>query len=206
MKSPLLLLLAAAFAAPVFANDAKPAAAKPDLGKGEEIATKVCGACHAFDGNRGLTANPILQGQHPEYLVKQLKDFKSGVRANAVMKGFASTLSDEDMRNVAAFYASKTAKPGFATNKETLAMGERIYRGGIADRKIAACAGCHSPNGAGIPVQYPRLAGQHGEYSENQLIAFRSGQRANSLQMAGVAAKLNDKEIKALADYMAGLR
>ena len=206
MKSPLLLLLAAAFAAPVFANDAKPAAAKPDLGKGEEIATKVCGACHAFDGNRGLTANPILQGQHPEYLVKQLKDFKSGVRANAVMKGFASTLSDEDMRNVAAFYASKTAKPGFATNKDTLAMGERIYRGGIADRKIAACAGCHSPNGAGIPVQYPRLAGQHGEYSENQLIAFRSGQRANSLQMAGVAAKLNDKEIKALADYMAGLR
>ena len=206
MKSPLLLLLAAVFAAPVFANDAKPAAAKPDLGKGEEIATKVCGACHAFDGNRGLTANPILQGQHPEYLVKQLKDFKSGVRANAVMKGFASTLSAEDMRNVAAFYASKTAKPGFATNKDTLAMGERIYRGGIADRKIAACAGCHSPNGAGIPVQYPRLAGQHGEYSENQLIAFRSGQRANSLQMAGVAAKLNDKEIKALADYMAGLR
>ena len=206
MKSPLLLLLAAVFAAPVFANDAKPAAAKPDLGKGEEIATKVCGACHAFDGNRGMTANPILQGQHPEYLVKQLKDFKSGVRANAVMKGFASTLSDEDMRNVAAFYASKTAKPGFATNKDTLAMGERIYRGGIADRKIAACAGCHSPNGAGIPVQYPRLAGQHGEYSENQLIAFRSGQRANSLQMAGVAAKLNDKEIKALADYMAGLR
>ena len=206
MKSPLLLLLAAVFAAPALANDAKPAAAKPDLGKGEEIATKVCGACHAFDGNRGLTANPILQGQHPEYLVKQLKDFKSGVRANAVMKGFASTLSDEDMRNVAAFYASKTAKPGFATNKDTLAMGERIYRGGIADRKIAACAGCHSPNGAGIPVQYPRLAGQHGEDSENQLIAFRSGQRANSLQMAGVAAKLNDKEIKALADYMAGLR
>ena len=206
MKSPLLLLLAAVFAAPVFANDAKPAAAKPDLGKGEEIATKVCGACHAFDGNRGLTANPILQGQHPEYLVKQLKDFKSGVRANAVMKGFASTLSDEDMRNVAAFYASKTAKPGFATNKDTLAMGERIYRGGIADRKIAACAGCHSPNGAGIPVQYPRIAGQHGEYAEAQLIAFRSGLRANSLQMAGVAAKLNDREIKALADYMAGLR
>lgn len=206
MKSPLLLLLAAAFAAPVWASDAKPAAAKPDLGKGEEIATKVCGACHAFDGNRGLTANPILQGQHPEYLVKQLKDFKSGVRANAVMKGFATTLSDEDMINVAAFYASKTAKPGFATNKDTLAMGERIYRGGIADRKIAACAGCHSPNGAGIPVQYPRIAGQHGEYSEAQLNAFRSGQRANSLQMAGVAAKLNDKEIKALADYMAGLR
>ena len=206
MKSPLLLLLAAAFAAPVLASDAAKPAAKPDLGKGEAIATQVCGACHAFDGNRGLSANPILQGQHPEYLVKQLHDFKSGARNNAVMKGFASTLSDDDMRNVAAFYASKTAKPGFATNKDTLAMGERIYRGGIADRRIAACAGCHSPNGAGIPVQFPRVAGQHGEYSEAQLNAFRSGLRTNSLQMSGVAAKLNDKEIKALADYMAGLR
>ena len=150
MKSPLLLLLAAAFAAPVFANDAKPAAAKPDLGKGEEIATKVCGACHAFDGNRGLTANPILQGQHPEYLVKQLKDFKSGKRNNAIMKGFATTLSDDDMRNIAYWLTSKPAKPGFAKDKELVALGERIYRGGIAERKIAACAGCHSPNGAGI--------------------------------------------------------
>ena len=110
------------------------------------------------------------------------------------------------MRDVAAFYASKTAKPGFATDKETVLLGERIYRGGIADRKIAACAGCHSPNGAGIPAQYPRVGGQHGEYAEAQLIAFRSGLRANSLQMAGVAAKLNDREIKAVADYMAGLR
>jgi cytochrome c553 len=109
------------------------------------------------------------------------------------------------MRDVAAFYASKTAKPGVATNKATLLLGERIYRGGIADRRIAACAGCHSPNGAGIPAQYPRLSGQHGEYAEAQLNAFRSGQRANSLPMTGVAAKLNDREIKALADYMAGL-
>ena len=205
MKSTLLLLLALACSAPVFASDAKPAP-KADLAKGEDIATKVCAACHAFDGSRGLPANPILQGQHPEYLRKQLQDFKSGARTNAVMKGFAATLSDEDMRNVSAFYASKTAKPGFATNKDTLLLGERIYRGGIADRRIAACAGCHSPNGAGIPVQYPRIAGQHGEYAEAQLIAFRSGLRANSLQMTGVAAKLNDREIKALADYMAGLR
>jgi cytochrome c553 len=206
MKSPLLLLLALAFSAPVLASDAKPAAPKADAAKGEAIATQVCGACHAFDGARGLPANPILQGQHPEYLLKQLRDFKSGTRNNAVMKGFASTLSDQDMRDVAAFYASKTAKPGVATNKDTLLLGERIYRGGIADRRIAACAGCHSPNGAGIPAQYPRVSGQHGEYSEAQLIAFRSGLRANSLPMAGVAAKLNDKEIKALADYMAGLR
>ena len=205
MKSPLLLLAALAFSAPVLASDAKPAP-KPDPAKGEAIATQVCGACHAFDGARGLPANPILQGQHPEYLAKQLHDFKSGARDSAVMKGFASTLSDEDIRNVAAFYASKTAKPGFATNKDTLLLGERIYRGGVADRRIAACAGCHSPNGAGIPVQYPRLAGQHGEYAEAQLNAFRSGARANSPQMIGVAAKLNDREIKALADYMAGLR
>ncbi len=205
MKSPLLLLLATALSAPVLASDAKPAP-RADPAKGQAIATQVCGACHSFDGSRGLTANPILQGQHPEYLAKQLADFKSGARNNAIMKGFASTLSPEDMKNVAAFYASKTAKPGFAKDKETLLLGERIYRGGIADRQIAACAGCHSPNGAGIPVQYPRLGGQHGEYSEAQLIAFRSGLRANSLQMAGVAAKLNDREIKAVADYMAGLR
>jgi cytochrome c553 len=206
MKTPSLLLLALLCAAPVLASDAKPAAAKPDLAKGEAIATQVCVACHSVDGSRGLPANPILQGQHPEYLAKQLHDFKSGARNNAIMKGFATTLSDQDMKNVSAFYASKAAKPGFATNKDTLLLGERIYRGGIADRRIAACAGCHSPSGAGIPVQYPRLSGQHAEYAAAQLSAFRSGQRANSLQMTGVAAKLNDVEIKALADYMAGLR
>jgi len=205
MKSLLLLLLATAICAPALAADAKPAP-KPDVAKGEAIATQVCAACHSIDGSRGLPANPILQGQHPEYLAKQLADFKSGARANAIMKGFASTLSPEDMKNVAAFYATKTAKPGFAKDKESLLLGERIYRGGIADRQIAACAGCHSPNGAGIPVQYPRLGGQHGEYSEAQLVAFRSGLRANSLQMAGVAAKMNDREIKAVADYLAGLR
>mgnify|MGYP000175573360 CR=1 FL=1 len=204
MKSPLLLLLALAFTAPVLAADPRPAD-KGDAAKGETIASQVCVACHTFDGTRGLSANPILQGQHPEYLLKQLRDFKSGARNNAVMKGFASTLSDQEMRDVAAFYASKTAKPGFATNKDTLLLGERIYRGGVADRQIAACAGCHSPNGAGIPAQYPRVGGQHGDYSEAQLIAFRSGLRTNSAPMAGVAAKLNDREIKALADYMAGL-
>ncbi len=209
MKSLLLLLVTTAvtttFALPVLASDAQ-TSPKPDVAKGEAIATQVCVACHSLDGSRGLPANPILQGQHPEYLAKQLADFKSGARNNAIMKGFASTLSPEDMKNVAAFYATKTAKPGFAKDKATLLEGEKIYRGGIADRQIAACAGCHSPNGAGIPVQYPRLGGQHGEYSEAQLIAFRSGLRANSLQMAGVAAKLNDREIKAVADYLAGLR
>ena len=101
---------------------------------------------------------------------------------------------------------SKTAKPGFAKDKELVAMGERIYRGGIADRQIAACAGCHSPNGAGIPAQYPRLSGQHADYTASQLNMFRDGTRANSIQMNQVASKLNDKEIKAVSDYIAGLR
>ena len=167
---------------------------------------QVCGACHTSDGTRGLPANPILQDQHPEYLVKQLTEFKSGKRENAVMTAMASTLNEADMRNVAAFYASKQAKPGAATNKDTVRMGERIYRGGIADRHIPACAGCHTPNGAGIPAQYPRLGGQHAEYAAAQLTAFRDGTRNNSEQMTGIAARLNDREIKALADYMAGLR
>ena len=182
------------------------AAAKPDLAKGQTTSTNVCAACHTSDGSRGSPANPILQGQHPEYLVKQLAEFKSGKRANAVMKGMASTLSEDDMRNVAAFYAGKQAKPGFAKNKDLVALGEKIYRGGIAERNIPACAACHSPTGAGIPAQYPRMAGQHADYTEAQLVAFRSGVRKNSAQMTGVAAKMNDREIKAVADYIAGLR
>lgn len=193
-------------AMPAAAADAKVVAVKPDPAKGEAIATQVCSACHTFDGSRGVPANPILQNQHPEYLAKQLADYKAGARDNAIMKGFASTLSAEDMKNVAAFYASKIPKPGFAKNEESLVLGEQIYRGGIANRNIPACAGCHSPSGAGIPSQYPRLGGQHSDYTEAQLIAFRSGARANNLAMAGVAAKLNDREIKALADYIAGLR
>ena len=110
------------------------------------------------------------------------------------------------MRNVSYWVTSKTAKPGFAKDKELVAMGERIYRGGIADRQIAACAGCHSPNGAGIPAQYPRLSGQHADYTASQLNMFRDGTRANSIQMNQVASKLNDKEIKAVSDYIAGLR
>ena len=208
MKSAVILftsLLLAASATFAAEGEVK-AAAKPDLAKGEATATNVCSACHTRDGSRGSPANPIIQGQHPEYLVKQLTEFKSGKRANAIMSGMAATLTDADMKNVAAFYAGKTAKPGFAKNKELVALGEKIYRGGIADRMIPACAGCHSPTGAGIPAQYPRLAGQHSDYTEAQLVAFRGGVRKNSAQMTGVAAKLNDKEIKAVADYMAGLR
>jgi len=213
MKSIAKLSLVAALAAIPFlaaantsAPEAPAKAAKPDLAKGEASFGAVCAACHAADGNSGTPANPKLAQQHPEYLVKQLQEFKSGKRANAIMSGMAAALSDEDMRNIAYWLATKPAKPGFAKDKETVALGERIYRGGIADRQVPACAGCHSPNGAGIPSQYPRLSGQHADYAAAQLTAFRDGMRKNNNAMSQVAAKLNDREIKALADYVAGLR
>jgi len=199
------LLLATAVSASYAAEGAAKAAAKPDVAKGQATSTNVCAACHTNDGSRGSPANPIIQGQHPEYIVKQLQEFKEGKRANPIMSGMAAPLSEADMKNVAAFYAGKTAKPGFAKNKDLVTLGEKIYRGGIADRMIPACAGCHSPTGAGIPAQYPRLAGQHADYTEAQLLAFRAGTRKNSAPMTGVAAKMNDREIKAVADYIAGL-
>lgn len=209
LAAPLLsCLLLVAASASFAAEEAKPAAAapaKPDLAKGQATATNVCAACHTSDGSRGSPANPIIQGQHPEYLAKQLTEFKNGKRTNPIMQGMAAALSEADMKNVAAFYSSKQPKPGFAKNKDSVALGEKIYRGGIADRMVPACAGCHGPSGAGIPSQYPRLSGQHADYTAAQLNAFRSGARANSAQMTGVAAKMNDKEIKAVSDYIAGL-
>jgi cytochrome c553 len=207
MKSfaPLLssLMLIAFAIAP--ATAAEPAA-KPDLAKGQAISTNVCGACHTADGSRGSPANPIIQGQHPEYLAKQLAEFKAGKRANPIMQGMAAPLSDADIKNVSAFYATKQAKPGFAKSKDTVALGEKIYRGGLADRNVPACSGCHGPTGSGLPSQYPQLRGQHADYTQAQLKAFRDGGRKNSAQMTGVVARLNDKEIKAVADYIAGMR
>lgn len=201
-----LLALAFAAAGAVQASTPPAAPALPDLAKGQKTAADVCAACHTTDGSRGSPANPILAGQHPEYLIKQLTEFKAGKRKNAVMSGMVAALSEDDMRNVAYFYAGKTAKPGFAKNKTTVALGEKIYRGGIADRSIPACAACHGPTGAGIPSQYPRIQGQHADYTAAQMLAFRDGSRANSAQMTGVAARMNDAEIKAVSDYIAGLR
>ena len=195
-----MLMGSAAFAA------TESAPAGPDLAKGQAISAQVCAACHTADGSRGAPVNPIIAGQHPEYLVKQLTEFKSGKRENPIMKGMASPLSEDDIINVAAFYASKQAKPGFAKNKDTIRLGEKIYRGGILERNVPACSGCHSPTGVGIPAQFPRLSGQHSDYTEAQLIAFRSGARVNSAQMMAIAAKMSDREIKAVADYIAGLR
>ena len=194
-----------AFAGSAFANEAAPAA-KIDTAAGEATYTAVCAACHGADGNAGSPEYPRLAGQHPEYLAKQLHEFKSGKRANAIMSGFSAMLDDADMQNISAWLAVQKPKAGAAKDKELVTLGEQIYRGGIADRNIPACAGCHSPNGAGIPSQYPRLSGQHAAYTEAQLKALRDGTRANNNVMHEVAAKMNDREIKAVADYAAGLR
>lgn len=205
--APLILAVATAFAMSANAQDAAPAkAAQPDLAKGEASFAAMCAACHGADGNSPAPTFPKLAQQHPQYLVKQLQEFKSGKRANPIMLGFASALSDDDMKNLAYFIATKKVSDGAASDKALVSLGERIYRGGIADRQVPACSGCHSPNGAGIPAQYPRLAGQWADYVVAQLVAFRDGVRGNSTQMTGVAAKMNDREIKAVADYIAGLR
>lgn len=207
LAAPIAAIALAALASlPAQANTATPAGPKPDLAKGQVIATQVCTACHAADGSRGSPAYPILAGQHSEYLSKELQDLKSGKRVSPVMQGFAGTLSEDDIRNVAAFYASKSAKPGFAKHKDQVKLAEKIYRAGIPDRGVPACSGCHSPNGAGIPVQYPRIGGQHADYTEAQLRGFRSGSRTNSVQMLSITERMTDREIAAMADYLAGLR
>ena len=192
-----------------FAAAADKPAAKADLARGSQIATQVCAACHAADGNSPAAANPKLAGQHPEYLSKQLAGFKENkARKNPVMMAFAAALTSEDMVNVSAHFAAQKPKEGAARNAATVKMGEKIYRGGVSDKGIAACASCHGPAGAGIPAQYPRLAGQWADYTKTQLVAFRAGERQNDPQgmMRGVAAKLSDKEIDAVADYIAGLK
>jgi cytochrome c553 len=204
MKLTASLLCTAALAALSFRAQAQ--SIKHDMAKGAALFGQMCVACHAADGNSTTPANPKLAQQHPEYLIKQLKEYKSGKRANAIMSGFAAGLSEEDMRNVAYWLASQKATTGAATDAELVRLGERIYRGGIPDRQIASCSGCHSPNGAGIPAQYPRLSGQHADYTAEQLRQFRSGTRKNNVQMTGVAAKMNDREILAVSEFIAGLR
>jgi cytochrome c553 len=188
-------------------------AAKPDAGKGQSVASQVCSACHAADGNGIGAANPKLAGQNFDYLHKQLQNFKpqggkKAERDNPVMAGMVANLSLADMKNVAAYYSGQKLKPAKATDKELAALGQKIYRGGVSASGIPACAGCHGPAGAGIPAQYPRIAGQFAEYVEEQLKAFRAGTRTNDPNgmMRGVAVRLNDREIKAVAQYVAGLR
>jgi cytochrome c553 len=185
---------------------AAPAAAKPDLNAGSNKYGQVCAACHGADGNSGIPANPKLAQQHTDYIVKQLAEFKSGKRPSPIMQPIAAQLSEADMRNIGFWAASQKAKPGFAKDKELVSLGEKIFRGGLLDKQVAACAGCHSPNGAGVPSQFPRLAGQHADYTYAQLVNFQNGARKNSPQMVDIATRLSDREMKAVSDYIAGLR
>lgn len=165
-----------------------------------------CVACHGAAGNATITQNPKLAGQHEAYLKKQLHDFQGPTRNNAVMTMMAKALSEDDINNLAAYLSAQKPAPGAAKNKDTVVWGKKIYRAGIAEKNVPACAGCHSPNGAGIPAQYPRVAGQHQDYAIAQLTNFRTGARANSAQMTAVGKRLSDDEMKAVADYIAGLK
>lgn len=196
--------LAVVFAGPALAQDAA---------KAQSIAAQVCAACHAADGNSIGPANPKIAGQVPEYLHKQLVDFKAQggkkpARENAVMTGMVANLSEADMKNLAAYYSGQKLKPAAAADKELAALGQKLWRGGNSQSGVPACAGCHGPTGAGIPAQYPRVAGQYAEYLATQLRAFKDGVRANDPNgmMRGVAARLSEREIKAVAEYAAGLR
>ncbi len=184
-----------------------------DPARGQQIAGQVCAACHAADGNSTAAANPKIAGQFPEYLHKQLADFKpqSGkkpARDSAIMTPMVANLSEADMKSLAAYYAGQQLKPAAATDKDLAAIGQKIWRGGIATSNVPACAGCHGPSGAGIPAQYPRLSGQFAEYLAAQLKGFRDGGRANDPNgtMRGVAARMTEREIRAVAEYAAGLR
>lgn len=206
-------LLAAVVAALAAQTVAAQGVIKGDPAKAQQIVNQVCVACHAADGNSPTPANPSLAGQHPEYTYKQLMNFKpqggkKAERENGVMAGMVASLSEDDMKNLAAYFAAQKAKPRAARDAALAKQGEAIYRGGILAKGVAACASCHAPNGAGMPAQFPRLAGQHAEYTAAQLKAFRGGQRANDAgqMMRGVAAKMNDQEIAAVSEYIAGLR
>ncbi|MCX7186448.1 MAG: c-type cytochrome [Methylophilaceae bacterium] len=184
----------------------KAVTAAPEVKSAETLVSTICSACHGMDGNSVITANPKLAGQHPEYIVKQLTEFKAGKRANAVMSGMAAMLSDEDMKNLAAYFSSQKLALGQAKTNGQGSLGEKIYRGGIAANNLPACASCHGATGAGLPKQFPRLGGQHADYTLAQLRTFRTGERANAPMMMTIATKMTDAEMSAVADYIQGLR
>jgi len=183
-------------------------AAKAEPAQAQAIVTKVCAACHASDGNSASSANPVLAGQHADYTAKQLANYKSGERKNPVMLGMTAALTPQDMKNLGAYFESQKPKTRAAKNVELVKLGRQIYRGGIMDKGVAACSSCHGPSGAGVPAQYPRVAGQFAEYTLAQLQAFRLGERTNdpNQMMRVISARLSDLEIKAVSEYIAGLR
>ncbi len=186
----------------------------PEYVKGQALAG-VCAGCHGVDGNGAVPTQPNLAGMSWQYTARQLAHFKSGQRDNAIMKGFAANLSDADMKSLGVYFAAQKARTVGAQDVKLAKTAEKLYRAGDATRGIAACAGCHSPTGAGIPAQYPRIGGQHAEYVASQLAAYKAGTRGGATKtdnnasgkiMMTVAAKLTDAEIKALAQYTAGLK
>ncbi|WP_161978069.1 c-type cytochrome [Paraburkholderia kururiensis] len=186
---------------------------KSDANRGKVIVTQVCAACHGADGNSAVDTYPKLAGQHAEYLAKQLRDFKARAdaaqpaRNNAIMAGMAGALSDQQIADVTVYFASQTPKPGYAHDRDAIALGQKIYRGGIVEKSVPACAACHGPSGQGIPSQFPRLSGQWATYTASQLNAFSQGPgaRDNSPTMHAIASRLSDNEIKAVSDYISGL-
>jgi cytochrome c553 len=194
------------------AKAAVPGKPKVDVAAGEALYNSgdstrgvvACITCHGPKGQSAVSTWPKLSAQHAAYTVKQLKSYKDGTRVNAIMMGMSMPLNEQDMINIATYLSQQAPSQGVAENKETILLGQSIYRGGIASKGVQACAGCHSPNGAGIPSQYPRQGGQWADYSYNQLTNFNQGTRKN-LQMNSIAGKLSDQEMKAVSDYMAGL-
>jgi len=206
---PAALIASALAASPVLAQTPP----KADPSKAQNIVKEVCANCHNSDGNSTQPANPRLAGQHAEYTLKQLTNFKPqearpAERSNPIMAGMVATLSPDDMRNLAAYFEIQKPKPRAARDPQLVKLGQAIYRGGIAARGVAACTACHGPSGSGMPALFPRLAGQYTEYTTLQLKAFRSGERSNdpNRMMRALAEKLSDREIAALAEYIAGLR
>ncbi|HEX6635597.1 MAG TPA: c-type cytochrome [Usitatibacter sp.] len=183
---------------------AETAAPKPDLARGQQIASTVCAGCHGADGNSPAPTFPVLAGQHADYIAAQLAAFKSGARPSPIMQPMAAGLSPEDMRNVAAWFDSRKPAQHFAHDKALVQRGQEIWRGGVAEMNVPACAGCHGAAGHGIPSQFPRLAGQYADLSFGWLKAFAAGTRPNPV-MGPIASKLTEGDMKALAEYISGL-
>ncbi len=207
MNKSVVLLAGLLLATASWASTGAPAA-KGDPAKAQKIVNDVCGACHGTDGNSTSPIYPNLAGQHPEYITKQLKEFKSGARRNATMAPNVTQLSAEDMVNLGAYFAAQLTKARQAKDPALVAEGKKLYMGGNPGSGVPACASCHGPAGSGIPVQFPRLAGQHAKYVLIQLQNFRTGDRANDggKMMQTIARKMTDQEMRAVAEYISGLR
>jgi cytochrome c553 len=188
------------------AAGAVPAAGpKADLERGKQIATTVCVTCHGADGNSPTPVNPVLAGQHADYIALQLAAFKSGTRPSPIMQSMATSLSPEDMRNIGAYFEMQKPAPRAARDKVLVQRGQQIWRAGIKSTGVPACAGCHGAAGHGIPAQFPRLAGQYADLTLGWLKAYATGARPHAV-MGPVAAKLSENDMKALSEYSAGLR